>query len=55
MAYCWKTEFYVYEGDEAVGWYDTYSGAAAQCSDPNVTRIEEVRHYQDDHEIVWER
>jgi len=55
MPYCWKTEYYVYEDDEAINWCDTLEEARAYAaSHPSVTHIDEVRHYQDDTETVWE-
>jgi len=55
MAYCWKEEWYVYEGDDVIAWCDTFSEAAKYTNNPAVTKIELVKHYQDDCSIAWER
>lgn len=56
MPYCWKIEYYVIEDDDAVEWCDTLEAARAYAADHSeVTRIDEVRHYQDDTETVWEK
>ena len=57
MPYCWKTEYYcIDEADDAVNWLDTLDDARAYAdAHDDIVRIEEVRHYQDDSETVWER
>lgn len=56
MAYCWKEEYSVRDGDgEDMNWFDGLEDALKWAIENNGYEVVKMKHYQIDYETVWER